>query len=151
MKVLRISPKYHFPKLPKIMPRKGEKRPGYFWRIFRGQFGTEEQAEINKFFEGYAWQPMDPKWKKCYLVSAFQFFKYHPTRDRIISALYYADLTYARPKIAAEVLEEIQRIWEAQQLTGKRKKVRKTKKPEDEQPGLFRSTLMKFFKVLEGK
>lgn len=111
--LLLISPQHHFKKLPAVVPKRGENRQLYFWRIFSGKFLKKEEKLINEFFEKHGRAPMLPYWVKdpCYMVCAIRFFSGNPKASRMCSALYYADLTAAYPSLKNLILEKAQRMY----------------------------------------
>jgi hypothetical protein len=114
IEVLWINPSRWFKRLPKVTPKTGEDRQKYFWRIFRGRFNASTAKQIDAFFHDYAYLPMLDLWpmRGCYLPTAVGFFYGHPEVSKIITALYYGDLTFAYGKYALHLISECNIIWE---------------------------------------
>ena len=98
-----------FKGLQKLLPRKGEKRLGFFRRQFKGVFTKAQEAELCTFINANGFRPMEPIWRRqgCYILAAADTFENHPQRDRYLSALMLADLVWAYPKLELVLLQKI--------------------------------------------
>jgi hypothetical protein len=114
---LRIAISY-FPDAALPKPKKGENRLQYFQRTFAKYFEKPELKEIERFIEKFGYQPLLPDWiatRGCYPITAIEVFRYYNSknsnRNRMISAIWFADLVSQYPQLRKELDKMAKLVW----------------------------------------